>query len=412
LPSLGLAALLTLAPRTLLATYEEWDFTLWERLLTQPRVLVDYLGMLLFPRGPMMGLYTDDFATSHGLLSPPSTLLSILLLVGVSIAVTVLRRRAPSVFAGWFFFLAAHAVESSFLPVEMYYEHRNYFPAFGLMLAIMGLLALVPAFRTNTLSPRKLGLLAAGGLALVLALGTLGRALVWRDLGTIAQLGARNHPDSMRAQFDVSVWAIWRKDYPTAEQAMRRLTVSHDARNRQMGQMSLVVLNCMRGDNNESLQLLQQAAAANLPKLTIYEAQAFGRLRGITDSTNCSPVKRADVIVALEKILDSAASQPETAAPKYMARYTMASLYASNGQWQSARRHAEISWANGHDLKVGSFLAKICLHEHDTACMRRIISKLDVIIRPFDIQGQEELTDLRRLLAEELAGRAKPEGAQ
>lgn len=407
LPALALAALLALAPRILLATYDDWDFTLWERLLTQPRVLVDYLGMLLFPRGPLMGLYTDDFVTSHGLLSPPSTLWSILLLAGISIAVTVLRKRAPSIFAGWFFFLVAHAVESSFLPVEMYYEHRNYLPAFGLMLALMGLLALVPAFRTNLLSPRKLGLVAAGGLAVVLGVATLGRAMVWRDLGTIAQLGARTHPDSMRAQFDVSVWAIWRKDYATAEQAMRRLTISQNPRNRQMGQMSLVVLNCMRGDNRESPQLMRQAAAANLPKLTIYEAQAFGRLRNIIDNANCSPLTRADVIDGLEKILDSAASQPETATPKYMARYTMAILYASDGQWRAARRQAELSWANGRDLKAGSFLAKICLHEHDSACMRRVISELAPVIRSFDKQGQEELADLRRLLAEEASGSAK-----
>ncbi|MCY0536413.1 hypothetical protein, partial [Klebsiella pneumoniae] len=61
-------------------------------------------------------------------------------LTGASLAA---RKRAPSIPAGWFFFLVAHLVESSFLPLEMYYEHRNYLPSFGLLLAATGLLEIL-----------------------------------------------------------------------------------------------------------------------------------------------------------------------------------------------------------------------------------------------------------------------------
>jgi hypothetical protein len=85
-------------------------------------------------------------------------------------------------------------------------------------------------------------------------------------------------------------------------------------------------------------------------------------------------------------------------------------LYASDDQWPAARRQAELSWANGGDLKAGAFLAKICLHEHDVACMEQVIGELDLIIRPFDKQGQAELVDLRKLLEEEKAsGDAQPQ---
>ena len=401
LPALVVAGILLLAPQKLLASYDEWDFTLGERLLTQARVLVDYMGMLLWPRGPQMGLYTDDFATSHGLFSPPSTLLCILVLVGISVLAVVVRKRAPSVFAGWFFFLAAHTVESGFLPLELYYEHRNYLPAFGLFLGAAGLLALVPEFKTNVLAPRKLGLLAVGGLALVLALATHGRALVWRDIATIAQLGAVNHPDSMRAQFDVSYWALWRKDYPTAIAAMNRLLASDNPRNRQMGQLSLVAINCARGESADSPALLQQAASANLPRLTVYESQAFGRLQMISDAHDCRPLKRSEITEALQRILDSARSQPEKASPKYAARYYLANLYASDGQWQAARKNIELAWDGGRDLKIGAFLAKVCLHEGDLECMQQVIGELERIVRPYEKLGMAELTDLKQLLAEE-----------
>jgi len=407
LPALAVAGILLLAPRSLLATYDEWDFTLAERLLTQSRALVDYMGMLLLPRGPQMGLYTDDFAVSHGLFSPPSTLWCILVLAGISVLAVVLRKRAPSVFAGWFFFLVAHFVESGFLPLELYYEHRNYLPAFGLFLAVAGLLALVPAFKTNMLAPRKLGLLAVGGLALVFALATHGRALVWRDIGTIAQLGAATHPESMRAQFDVSYWAVWRKDYPTAIAAMNRLMASENPRNRQMGQLSLVAINCTRGENADSPALLRQAASANLPRLTVYESQAFGRMQIISDTQDCSPLTRGEIIDAFQQIVDSAASQPESASPKYAARYYLANLYASNGQWQDARKNIELAWHGGRDLKTGAFLAKVCLHEGDLECMQQAISEVEKIVRPYEKSGMAELADLKQLLAEE-HGKALP----
>ena len=400
LPALAVAGILLLAPRILLATYDEWDFTLAERLLSQPRALIDYIGMLLLPRGPKMGLYTDDFAISHDLFSPLSTLWCILTLACISVLAVVMRKRAPNVFAGWFFFLAAHSVESGFLPLELYYEHRNYLPAFGLFLAVAGLLALVPAFKTNLLAPRKLGLLAVGSLALVLAAATHARALVWRDIGTIAQLGAATHPDSMRAQFDVSFWAVSGKDYPTAIAAMNRLMASENPRNRQVAQLGLVSINCLRGESAESRSLLKQAASANMPRLTVYESQAFGRLQIISDTHDCSPLTRREITDAFQQILDSAASQPETASPKYAARYYLANLYASDGNWQGARKNIELAWAGGRDLKTGAFLAKVCLQEGDLECTQQVVIKLEKIVRPFE-QGQAELDDLKQLLAEE-----------
>src|SRR5690606_28740337 len=70
--------------------------------------------------------------------SPPSTAVSILALAIASALAVVVRKRAPGIFVGWFFFLAAHLVESSFLPLELYFEHRNYLPALGLSIAFVG----------------------------------------------------------------------------------------------------------------------------------------------------------------------------------------------------------------------------------------------------------------------------------
>ena len=38
--------------------------------------LVIWVGALLLPRGPSLGVYTDDFVVSRGLLDPPGTVLA------------------------------------------------------------------------------------------------------------------------------------------------------------------------------------------------------------------------------------------------------------------------------------------------------------------------------------------------
>lgn len=401
LPAIGVAILLALAPDKLLGTYSEWDFTLWERLLTQPRALVDYIGMLLIPRGPLMGLYTDDFGVSHGLLSPPSTLLAVIALLAISIAAIVLRKRAPSLFAGWFFFLVAHSVESGFLPLEMYYEHRNYLPSVGLFLSVLGVTALVPKFETNVLSPRKLGLLAAVGFSLVLCIGTLGRVLVWQDIGNIVQLGVKAHPDSLRARFDLAAWALERNDYATAEASMRHLAANANPRFRQLGNLSLVTVNCMRGVDRESAQLLQKAVAENLPSVTTYEAQAFRRLSGVIRTSGCGQLEVGSAAGYLARILDSAANQPEQSQPKWFSRSIVAEMYAHLGDWKPAKKQAELAWKGSrHDARVGALLASVYIQTKDLAGARAVMDELNETIKPYDKGGQHTLRILRKLLAD------------
>src|SRR4029079_929236 len=56
------------------------SFSIGERLLTEPRVLVDYIGWTLLPSLNSLTFYHDDLAISHGLLDPPTTLAAILAL--------------------------------------------------------------------------------------------------------------------------------------------------------------------------------------------------------------------------------------------------------------------------------------------------------------------------------------------
>ena len=58
--------------------YSMRAFTLTERLLTEARVLWFYVAQIVIPDYASFGLYLDDFALSKGILSPPTTLLSLI----------------------------------------------------------------------------------------------------------------------------------------------------------------------------------------------------------------------------------------------------------------------------------------------------------------------------------------------
>jgi hypothetical protein len=190
----GLAYLLT---HPGLMGYEGRPFTLEERVLTQPRVLWLYLKWLLIPDISQMGLFHDDLRLSTGLFDPPTTLLAIVGLIGLLLAALVLRHRAPLFSFAVLFFLANHALESTVLPLEMLFEHRNYLAAVGPLLFLVYLVTIA----SSQMNVRPLAM-ALGGLLLVsYTAATLVRTNQWSGYQEFVLSSAENHPSSPRSNF-------------------------------------------------------------------------------------------------------------------------------------------------------------------------------------------------------------------
>ena len=184
-----------LAWRGISADYSARSFDLGERLMTQARILWDYLRYLLLPRQMAVTPFMDGYPASTGLLSPITTLWSIVAWVGVVVFAWLWRDRSrwPLFVVGWF--LAGHLIESTVIPLELYYAHRNYVPAFGVYLGAAWLLLAAPSLGAY----RRL---TAAGLALFLALHAAVLADVARKWGqpqAIYADWARAAPDSVRA---------------------------------------------------------------------------------------------------------------------------------------------------------------------------------------------------------------------
>jgi len=178
--------------------YEMRPFTLIERLLTEARVLWFYAAQIVIPNYASFGLYLDDFTLSTGILQPPTTLLSVIGWGGCLLGIWFFRNRQPLLSCAAAWFLIGHGLESTFLPLEIAHEYRNYVPSIGLIMGIgyIGLLAL----QKLKLDHRSLtiGLLATTSV-LILALFTWLRADQMGSPLLGSQIEATRHPQSARA---------------------------------------------------------------------------------------------------------------------------------------------------------------------------------------------------------------------
>jgi protein O-mannosyl-transferase len=182
----GIHGILTGGPN-----FRSWS--IGQRLLTEPRVLMDYLSLLWLPHPFSSGLFNDQYVVSTSLLHPLTTLPAIIILLALIGSAWWLRRRCSTVSLAILFYFAGQLIESTSLPLELYFEHRNYVPAL-LMFWPLGLW--LTDIRTMPVLKRGLMIVLPLGLALM----THARAELWGNVRTQALLWAKINPDSARAQ--------------------------------------------------------------------------------------------------------------------------------------------------------------------------------------------------------------------
>ena len=196
--ALGLSWLL---PRVLNpVAFASRNFTLLQRLMTEPRIVLDYLHWTTFPNLGQLSLFHDDYIVSTGLLSPPTTLLSLIGVLGLGLLAWWIRRSRPLLGLGLFWFLLAQLLTATVIPLELVFEHRNYFASLGVSLALTDLI-----FFTAIANPwRSVRTLLAAGLIIFYATSTHLRALEWSNPLRFALTEAEKHPQSPRATYHLA----------------------------------------------------------------------------------------------------------------------------------------------------------------------------------------------------------------
>jgi len=117
-----------LNPENIAPGYHNRGFTLIERLLTEPRIVLFYVSLLLYPM-PYRLCFSHDIAISTGLLDPPTTIIAMLIILTL-LCLTILKsKRWPLVSFCILFFFINHVIESTAFSLELVFEHRNYIPS-------------------------------------------------------------------------------------------------------------------------------------------------------------------------------------------------------------------------------------------------------------------------------------------
>lgn len=173
--------------------YAPRNFSLAERLQTECRVLFDYVWHWFNPLVSPRWVFADYYPISKGLINPWLTLPAILGILGGVVWAIWQRQRHPLASLAILFFLAGHVMESTVVPLEIYFEHRNYLPAVFLVLP------LVDGLWKHSQRWHLLPVLA-GLILLAMALHSYRLAMVWGDDLSLAVWSAKLNPDSSRAQ--------------------------------------------------------------------------------------------------------------------------------------------------------------------------------------------------------------------
>ena len=192
------------------------NFNQIERLLTECRVVANYLVQLYIPQIEGYGLFQDGFLVSKSLISPISTLYSFIFLALLLVSAFILRKTIPLISLAIFFFFAAHLMESTVIGLELYFEHRNYVAAVFIFLPI----AIGLYWLSEQIKPQIVILITILILSF-LSFMTYQRATLWSDNIKLMLYWAQNSPNSARAQSVKASVLIKNGQYAKAEQVLK-----------------------------------------------------------------------------------------------------------------------------------------------------------------------------------------------
>jgi hypothetical protein len=110
--------------------YQYRTFTMSERVLTQFRIVLYYVTLLIYPHPSRLNL-DYDFPISKTIVDPPTTLISILIFVGLIGYSMWTAKKRPMISFCILWYFGNLVIESSIFPLEMVFEHRLYLPMVG-----------------------------------------------------------------------------------------------------------------------------------------------------------------------------------------------------------------------------------------------------------------------------------------
>lgn len=191
-----------------LAAYKGYGYTPMERVMTEWRVIIFYISLLLLPLPSRMDI-DHHFPVSHSLFDPMTTLLSgIGLLALIVVAVIMTRKRRLAAFAV-FWFLGNLVITSSIIPLDIIFEYRTYLPS-------VMVLPMIAVMLFRWLPKPGQAAAAISLLIVLLSISTLHRHTVWQDPVALWRDSVNKSPRNFRSLMNLGRSLAEKKQFDAA----------------------------------------------------------------------------------------------------------------------------------------------------------------------------------------------------
>jgi hypothetical protein len=372
------------------------------RMISEARVLVDYIVWTLTPSLDALTLYHDDIPLSRSLFDPWTTIASIIVLLALVVAAIRQCRRRPLFALGIFWFFAGHLLTATVIPLILVFEHRNYFSSAGLLLAVASITVL-----EGPLAHKRLRIAIAAVAALFYAGTTWMRANEWSDGLRLAAADALKRPDSPAAQYDY---------------AQALLISAGKTHTPELAQRALEVLDTARHLPDTSIHFEQSIiillAQSGYPAPDDVWTTLVDKLKAAPPDTNA-----IHALTRLNHCFDGGGCKPDQL-PRLEAAYAAAFSHVPPSEGLLAA-HAEYAWhiANDRDRAEQDFRDALRTHPNDIAAQMNLAvvliyqgkreeaqAMIDAMERRNHLHALDAfITPLRQTLATVKAGEAPSE---
>lgn len=188
-----------------LEDYQYRTFTMWERQLTQFRVLAMQLQYVFLPDISAFTLYHDGMSHSTSLFNPGTTFLSLILHLFLLGCAFRFRNSQPVFALAIFWYYGWHLIESTVVPLELHFEHRNYLPMMGPILGAIYYASLA----LHKFKQRTVQVVIRGGVlvwVIVLSFLTLQLNTLWANPAELAYHWYVVNEDSRRSKIQLAYY--------------------------------------------------------------------------------------------------------------------------------------------------------------------------------------------------------------
>lgn len=189
------------------------DFTVYERVLTQFRVILHYISLVFFPH-PERLVFDYNFGTSTSLFHPITTFYAFTTLVSLIISAILTSKKERLISFCIICFFLTLAVESSIICLDMVYEHRTYLPSIFIILLLI--------ITISKVIKNSFVIVCLLIIALPLASWTYERNQTWQDPLVFWSDSVRKNPNKPRSLNNLGNAYYYKNNYKEAIKSYKK----------------------------------------------------------------------------------------------------------------------------------------------------------------------------------------------